>query len=326
MMLPPTQQASTTLVTSMVQSIVDDIEKRRIEEEEKASGKKEDKVVKAQVRSDDVSKAANARINEHFFGALKRDENPMATLIARFTSAVGIAQETGESNDDFATRLTDSLVFVQMISNDAVSGKTAESVSLARFGVSGAAPRLLFVVADAANRVAETDRTDNTAFREIAVLPLADLAVSGAGIVLTPAQPRPDEATAIAVTVQNLGGQEAVAVKVRLFDGTTALGERTLAALAPKEETAGETAVAIPTPRPSRSTDPETLANRQGGFVPTPLETDELAAAAPRIVGEADQSASATPGQPPRIPGYKLPEMRDFRELLKADILPAPRS
>lgn len=136
MMLPPTQQASTTLVTSLVQSIVDDIEKRRIEEEEKLSGKKEDKVVKAQVRSDDVSKAANAKINEHFFGALKRDENPLATLIARFTSAVGIAQETGESSDDFATRLTDSLVFVQMISKDAVSGKTAEPVSLARFGVS----------------------------------------------------------------------------------------------------------------------------------------------------------------------------------------------
>ena len=102
------------------------------------------------------------------------------------------------------------------------------TVSLTLAAVDGAAPRLLFVVADAANRVAETDRTDNTAFREIAVLPLADLAVSGAGIVLTPAQPRPDEATAIAVTVQNLGGQEAVAVKVRLFDGTTALGERTL--------------------------------------------------------------------------------------------------
>ncbi len=138
MMLPPAQQASATLVTSMVQSIVDDIEKRRIEEEEKAKGKKEDKVAKAQMRSDDVSKAANAKINEHFFGALKRDENPLATLIARFTSAVGIAQEAGESNDDFATRLTDSLVFVQMISKDAVSGKTAESVSLARFGVSAA--------------------------------------------------------------------------------------------------------------------------------------------------------------------------------------------
>ncbi|WP_438750854.1 hypothetical protein [Pararhizobium sp. O133] len=135
MMLLPTQQASATLVTSMVQSIVDDIEKRRVEEEEKLSGK-EDKVVKAQVRSDDVSKAANAKINEHFFGALKRDENPLATLIARFTGAVGLSQETGESSDDFATRLQDALVFVQMIDKDAVSGKMVEPVSLARFGVS----------------------------------------------------------------------------------------------------------------------------------------------------------------------------------------------
>lgn len=138
MMLPPTQRASATLVTSMVQSVVDDIEKRRIEQEEKLKGKKEDKAVKAQVRSDDVSKAANARINEHFFGALKRDENPLATLIARFTAAVGIAQETGETSDDFATRLDDSLVFVQMINKDAISAKVPEKVSLARFSVSAA--------------------------------------------------------------------------------------------------------------------------------------------------------------------------------------------
>lgn len=138
MMLLPTQQASATLVTSMVQSIVDDIEKRRIEEEEKLSGKKEDKVVKAQVRSDDVTKAANTKINEHFFGALKRDENPLATLIARFTSAVGLTQETGESSDDFATRLQDALVFVQMIGKDAISAAVPEKVSLARFNVSAA--------------------------------------------------------------------------------------------------------------------------------------------------------------------------------------------
>jgi hypothetical protein len=136
MILPPTQQASATLVTSMVQSIVDDIEKRRIEEDEKLKGKKEDKVVKAQVRSDDVARVANDKINAHFFGALKRDENPMATLIARFTGAMGLAQNTDETNGDFATRLEDALMFTRMIDKDAISAITPEKVTLARFKVS----------------------------------------------------------------------------------------------------------------------------------------------------------------------------------------------
>ncbi|MCV9962201.1 hypothetical protein OIU34_09850 [Pararhizobium sp. BT-229] len=124
MMLPPTQQASATLTTSLVQSIVDDIEKRRLEEEEKAKGKKdEDKVLKARVTSDEVSQAANAKINEHFFGALKRDENPLATLVSRFTAVMGMSQGTDESDMDFGSRLEDALAMADLVTKTDVDGK-----------------------------------------------------------------------------------------------------------------------------------------------------------------------------------------------------------
>jgi hypothetical protein len=136
MMLPPSQQASITLVTSMVQSIVDDIEKRRLEEEEKAKGKPdEDKVLKARVESDAVSQAANARINEHFFGALKRDENPMATLAARFSAVMGVAQGTDESDMDYGSRLEDALAMTELVAKKDVDGEPTV-VGLATISVS----------------------------------------------------------------------------------------------------------------------------------------------------------------------------------------------
>jgi hypothetical protein len=124
MMLPPTQQASATLTTSLVQSIVDDIEKRRLEEEEKAKGKRdEDKVLKARVTSDEVSQAANAKIDEHFFGALKRDENPLATLVSRFTAVMGMSQGIDESDMDFGSRLEDALTMADLVTKTDVDGK-----------------------------------------------------------------------------------------------------------------------------------------------------------------------------------------------------------
>ncbi len=135
MMLPPTQQASATIVTSMVQSIVDDIEKRRLEEEEKAKGKKEeDKVLKARVTSDEVAQAANARINEHFFGALKRDENPMAALAARFSAVMGVTQGADESDTDYGSRLEDALTITNLVAKKDIDGKPTV-VGLATFRV-----------------------------------------------------------------------------------------------------------------------------------------------------------------------------------------------
>lgn len=136
MILPPTQQGARTIVTSLVQSVVDDIEKRRQEEEDRLKGTKdEEKILKARVVSDELAKTANARISEHFFGAQKRDENPMATLMARFASAMGLARNSGESDMDFGTRLQDSLVLASMIDKKEALAANPE-VTLARFKVS----------------------------------------------------------------------------------------------------------------------------------------------------------------------------------------------
>ncbi len=128
-------QAGGSVATSLVQSVLDDIEKRRLEEEEKVKGKKEDKILKTKVAADEVARSANARINEHFFGALQRDENPLATLMARFTAVMGVTQGADESSLDFGTRLEDALYFADYVTKKDIDGKPME-IGLATFGVS----------------------------------------------------------------------------------------------------------------------------------------------------------------------------------------------
>ncbi|MDO9416465.1 hypothetical protein [Pararhizobium sp.] len=121
-MLLPTQQASGTAALTLIQSTLESIEQRRAEEEEKLKGKKEDKILKARIASDAVSQAANAKINEHFFGSLKGDENPMAVLIARFAQAMGVAQGADESNLDFGTRLEDAMFLTDFVAKEDIDG------------------------------------------------------------------------------------------------------------------------------------------------------------------------------------------------------------
>jgi len=128
-------QAGGGAATALVQSLLDDIEKRRLEEEEKARGKKEDKILKTKVAADDVARTANAKINEHFFGALQRDENPLATLIARFTAVMGVTQGAEETSLDFGTRLEDALYLADYVAKTDVDGKPME-IGLATFRVS----------------------------------------------------------------------------------------------------------------------------------------------------------------------------------------------
>ncbi len=112
-MLLPTQQAAGTYLADFMRSMLRDIEERRQEETRKAQGKTEDKqekALKAQLRPDETAAAANAKINAHFFGALKSDENPMAKLISKFASDLGVTQENGESSADFADRLQEAVM------------------------------------------------------------------------------------------------------------------------------------------------------------------------------------------------------------------------
>ncbi|WEZ84921.1 hypothetical protein P6U16_10570 [Rhizobium sp. 32-5/1] len=85
--------------------------------------------------ADDVARSANARINEHFFGALQRDENPLATLIARFTAVMGVTQGADESSLDFGTRLEDALYFADYVTKKDLDGKPMK-IGLATFRVS----------------------------------------------------------------------------------------------------------------------------------------------------------------------------------------------
>ncbi|OOG74377.1 hypothetical protein B0E45_05185 [Sinorhizobium sp. A49] len=86
-MLLPTQQSSATATTNLVGSILKDIEKRQAEEEEKAKGLKDDKVLKAQVKSDDAQKAANTKINDHFFNQTGNDANSNRMVLIREVGA-----------------------------------------------------------------------------------------------------------------------------------------------------------------------------------------------------------------------------------------------
>ncbi|WP_457581946.1 hypothetical protein [Ensifer canadensis] len=82
-MLLPTQQSSATATTNLVGSILKDIEKRQAEEDEKTKGTKDDKILKAQVKSDDAQKTANTKINDHFFNRAGNDASNNRMVLAR---------------------------------------------------------------------------------------------------------------------------------------------------------------------------------------------------------------------------------------------------
>lgn len=105
-MLLPTQQSSATATTNLVGSILKDIEKRQAEEAEKAKGTKDDKVLKAQVKSDDAQKAANAKINDHFFHQAANDANSNRMVLIREVGAFfDVKREDFNSDFAFASEL-----------------------------------------------------------------------------------------------------------------------------------------------------------------------------------------------------------------------------
>lgn len=128
--------------------------------------------------------------------------------------------------------------------------------------------------------------------------------------------------------------------QARLQQGLAFLGERFFASLPPAPPppaSAFEKAAAkrvptdgipIPIARQNPAEDPETLANRSGGFqprifLPTPL----IAGVDPsvRAVGEPYLFAEGNPGAPRTVPGYQPPELKDFRPALHASMAPTLR-
>lgn len=98
------------------------------------------------------------------------------------------------------------------------------TVSVEWPAVPDADEKLLFVVADAAGQVSESSDQDNRAFNTLDILSLADLAVSGGDITLSPAFPAAGDSVSAAVRVANLGQQAASGVVVRVFRGDPAFG------------------------------------------------------------------------------------------------------
>jgi hypothetical protein len=133
--------------------------------------------------------------------------------------------------------------------------------------------------------------------------------------------------------------------QARLERGLALLGERVLASLPPAPPPPGsafEKAVAgrvptenipLPIARQNPAEDPDTLANRAGGFTPrvkAPVGAPVgplIAGVDPSVrpVGEPYLFAEGNPGAPPTLPGYKPPELKDFRPALQASMLPALR-
>lgn len=110
----------------------------------------------------------------------------------------------------------------QAVANLPAGGSQAVSVAWPR--VPDSKSRLIFVVVDSGNAVAEFDEEDNKAFKSLEILSVPDLAVTPRQIALAPAFPREGEAVSVRVEVANLGDQSAPNVLVRLFDGAPRSG------------------------------------------------------------------------------------------------------
>ena len=130
--------------------------------------------------------------------------------------------------------------------------------------------------------------------------------------------------------------------QARLEQGRAMLGRRFLASLPPapppqEPVTPFEKAVAervpvgdipLPVARQEPSEDPDTLANRAGGFTPRiTIRGPVIAGVDPSVrpVGKPYLFAEGNPGAPPTIAGFKPPEIKDFRAALHASMMPTLR-
>ena len=136
-MITPLQQTAGIAVSDLMRSMVQTIEERQREEQEKANGTKKDDAVKTQPQPDESQRAANEKISAYLFGVMKPDADAFASLVSRFSSALGITQEKDESSFSFARRLQDALTLTDSFEKTDAQGK-ATKISLKSFGVSEA--------------------------------------------------------------------------------------------------------------------------------------------------------------------------------------------
>lgn len=136
-MITPLQQTASIAVSDLMRSMVETIEERQREEQEKANGTKKDEAVKAQPQPDQSQRVANEKISAYLFGIMKPDADAFASLVSRFSSALGVTQENDESSFSFARRLQDALTLTGSFEKADAQGR-ATTISLKSFGVSEA--------------------------------------------------------------------------------------------------------------------------------------------------------------------------------------------
>lgn len=137
-MILPTQLAAGAASGQLMRSILEDAEERRIQEEEaRRKTPKSNDLLAARTKRSQSHEALNDKINAHFFGAQKHNDEAMQALIGRFTGIFGLEREKGELDTDFAQRLSDATVLIDHISGtEYFLPPKMQKFSLARFGVS----------------------------------------------------------------------------------------------------------------------------------------------------------------------------------------------
>ncbi|NVP56636.1 hypothetical protein [Mycoplana rhizolycopersici] len=116
-MIPPLSQSTGLQVSDQLGKMIEEMEARHKEADDKAKGK-DRKDETFGVTSDSPKAVANEKITAYFFGALKGDPDPLATLISRFSSALGITQGKDESSFSFAQRLGDAVSMLGFAKTD----------------------------------------------------------------------------------------------------------------------------------------------------------------------------------------------------------------
>lgn len=125
-MLPALQSGSGIIASDLMRSMLEEAEARRQEREDKLKGVKKDEAAEQKIRHDPVTAAANEKINAFFFEGLKQEANPMAALIGRVASALGLTQGNEESGFSFARRLRDAVTFMEMVPKTGLFDKPTE--------------------------------------------------------------------------------------------------------------------------------------------------------------------------------------------------------
>ncbi|MDI7862968.1 hypothetical protein MRS76_13475 [Rhizobiaceae bacterium n13] len=133
-MLVPLQQSSAMFAADALRSMLEEIEARRQEAEEEAKGTEKDRTFPG-ITYDQRTIAAREKIEAYFFGALKKEADPMVALIARFSAALGVTQGVEESSAAFARRLNDALTTTANFAKADALGNPVK-ISLVSLGVS----------------------------------------------------------------------------------------------------------------------------------------------------------------------------------------------